>query len=74
MTYTWYIQYISCTYTLFSNIQVSPAFKGAMDVGGSANAYMQHGISGHKRICTQKSCFTSRQDIPDIYLDIPGIY
>ncbi len=65
--YSRYIHGICYTYTIISIISVLPAFKEAMDVGGSGNACTQHGISGHKRNCTQKSCFTTRQDIPGIY-------
>ena len=37
-------------------------------LGGSGNASMQHGISGHQLNFTQKSSFTTRQYILGIYM------
>ena len=57
MPYTWYIHEICCTYSRVSNIQVLPAFKGAMDVGGSQDEYKQHGIFRKQTQLYQKVMF-----------------
>ena len=44
-----------------------PAFKYTRGIGGNGNACTQHGISGHKSNCTQKSSFTTRQDKTGLY-------
>ena len=46
----------------------------AMEVGTTCNASTQHGITGQQLNCTRMICFTRRQDIPGINLDIPCIY
>ncbi len=78
MVYTRYIPDIYMVYTIHIPGLIICKFcqltKKAMYVGGNGNACTQHDISGHQRICIQKSCFT-KDRIYHVYTwYIPGIY